>query len=102
VRRRLHRVLHERLRGADQIDWPRAVADSSHVLAMGAGESQWAKSRRKRSSGSKHHLITDAGGVGHGHVPIPRGFAESGRPPTSESGPTPRGVEGVQAGSFLR
>lgn len=35
---RLHRVLLDRLRGADQIDFSRAVADSSSVRAVGGGK----------------------------------------------------------------
>ena len=34
----LHRVLLEGLHGADQIDWSRAVVDSSSVRAVGGGQ----------------------------------------------------------------
>ena len=43
---RLHRVLLERLREADKIDWSRTVVDSSHVRAMGAGEKKRPKPSR--------------------------------------------------------
>lgn len=35
---RLHRVLLARLRGADQIDWSRAVVDSASVRAVGGAK----------------------------------------------------------------
>lgn len=35
---RLHRVLLSELRGADQLDFSRAVADSSSIRAVGAGK----------------------------------------------------------------
>jgi transposase len=35
---RLHRLLLEGLHGADEIDWSRAVADSSSVRAVGGGQ----------------------------------------------------------------
>lgn len=38
VWKRLHRVLLNRLRAADRIDFSRAVADSSSVRAVGAGK----------------------------------------------------------------
>ena len=43
---RLHRVLLDRLREADKIDWSRAAVDSSHVRAVGAGEKNRAQLRR--------------------------------------------------------
>ena len=46
--KKLHRVLLEHLHRADQIDWDRVVADSSHVRAMGAGEK-----KRRKPRGSK-------------------------------------------------
>src|SRR5262245_36860681 len=48
---RLHRVLLERLREADKIDWSRTVVDSSHVRAMGAGENKGPKPSRSKPSG---------------------------------------------------
>jgi transposase len=50
VWKELHRVLLERLRGADKLDWSRAVVDSSHVRAMGAGEKKRPQSRRSKPS----------------------------------------------------
>jgi transposase len=60
---KIHRELLSRLRGADKIDWSRALIDSSTVRAAygggGTGSSpvDWAK------PGSKHHAITDASGI---------------------------------------
>lgn len=44
---RLHQVLLQHLHEADKIDWSRAVADSSSVRAVGAGEK-----KRPQSNGS--------------------------------------------------
>lgn len=41
----LHRVLLARLHAADQIDWSRAVVDSSSVRAVLGGQ-KWARTRR--------------------------------------------------------
>ena len=46
----LHRLLLERLRGADRIDWSRAAVDSSHVRALGAGEKKRPQPRRSKPS----------------------------------------------------
>jgi transposase len=40
----LHAVILDRLRGADLIDWSRALVDSSSVRSVGAGEKKWPKS----------------------------------------------------------
>lgn len=49
---RLHQRLLERLHGADQIDWSRAVVDSSSVRAVGRGKKQAGTPpiRRKRAA----------------------------------------------------
>jgi transposase len=46
----LHRVLLEHLQRSNQIDWSRAVADSSTIRAVGAGEKKRAKSRGSKPS----------------------------------------------------
>ena len=48
--KKLHRVLLEHLHRADQIDWDRVVADSSHVRAMGEGEKKRPKPRGPKPS----------------------------------------------------
>jgi transposase len=60
---RLHDVLLAELRHADQIDWSRAVVDSSNVRAMGAGEDSGPNPTDRGRPGYKHHLLTDASGV---------------------------------------
>jgi transposase len=64
---KLHELLLAELHGADKIDWRRALIDSSHARARGGGEETGPSpvDRRvdRRKKGSKHHVITDAGGV---------------------------------------
>lgn len=60
---RLHEELLKRLRGADQIDWSRAMVDSSSVRAVGGGEETGPNPTDRGKPGSKHHLLTDAQGI---------------------------------------
>ena len=60
---KLHAELLARLRGADRIDWSRAVADSSSVRAVYGGEATGPSPVDRRKRGSKHHLLTDGQGV---------------------------------------
>ncbi len=58
VWKRIHRVLLERLRAADRIDWSRAVVDSASVRAVGGGEKDGPKPHRPRQARLKaprHH-----------------------------------------------
>jgi len=59
----LHRVLLNRLREADQIDWSRAAVDSASMRAVGGGEKTGPNPTDRRKPGSKHHVITDGMGV---------------------------------------
>jgi hypothetical protein len=52
-----------RLRGADRIDWSRAVADSSSVRAVYGGEATGPSPVDRRKRDSKHHLLTNGQGV---------------------------------------
>jgi transposase len=63
VWQRLHEVLLAELEGADQIDWNRAVIDSSFVRARGGGEQTGPSPVDRRKKGSKHTVVTDAHGV---------------------------------------
>jgi transposase len=63
VWQRLHRVLLAELRGADRIDWSRAVIDSASVRALGAGEDSGPNPTDRGRPGVKHHVLTDARGV---------------------------------------
>src|SRR4029079_10814690 len=59
----LHELLLAELQAADQIDWSRAVVDSSSVRALGGGEKTGPNPTDRARPGSKHHLITDGGGI---------------------------------------
>ncbi len=60
---RIHKVLLDRLRGADKIDWSRALIDSSSVRAAYGGEGTGPSPVDRAKPGTKHHIITDASGI---------------------------------------
>ena len=60
---KIHQVLLERLRGADKLDWSRALIDSSFVRAAYGGEGTGPSPVDRSKPGSKHHVITDANGI---------------------------------------
>ncbi len=60
---RIHRELLSRLRGADKIDWSRALIDSSSVRAAYGGEGTGPSPVDRGKPGTKHHVITDASGI---------------------------------------
>jgi transposase len=60
---KVHKILLDRLRAADKIDWSRALIDSAQVrAAYGGGETGPSPVDRSKP-GSKHHVITDASGI---------------------------------------
>ena len=60
---RLHEILLAELRAAGEVEWSRAVADSSHVQAK-KGAPRRARARLiEPETGSKHHLLVDATGI---------------------------------------
>ena len=59
----LHEKLLSELQAANRIDWSRAVVDSSSVRALGGGEKTGPNPTDRAKPGSKHHLITDGGGI---------------------------------------
>ena len=59
----LHTLLPARLRAADQIDFSRAVADSSQVQAKRGGAATGSSPVDRGRPGSKHHLLVDAAGI---------------------------------------
>lgn len=59
----IHKVLLDRLRGADKINWRRALIDSSSVRAAYGGEATGPSPVDRAKPGSKHHVITDAAGI---------------------------------------
>ena len=60
---KIHKVLLDKLRGADKIDWSRALIDSSFVRAAYGGEATGPSPVDRAKPGSKHHVITDANGI---------------------------------------
>ncbi|MEW1569862.1 IS5 family transposase [Streptomyces sp. NPDC093509] len=56
-------VLLRKLRAAKQLDWSRAVIDSSHVRAARPGPKSRPSPVDRARPGSKHHVITDAQGI---------------------------------------
>src|SRR5262245_25312103 len=60
---RIHQVLLDRLRGADQIDWSRGIIDSSSVRAAYGGEATGPSPVDRAKPGSKHHVIVEARGI---------------------------------------
>ncbi len=59
----LHELLLAELNAADRIDWSRAAVDSSSVRALGGGEKTGPNPTDRSKPGSKHHVITDGGGI---------------------------------------
>jgi transposase len=60
---KIHRELLSRLRGADKIDWSRALIDSSAVRAAYGGEGTGPSPVDRGKPGTKRHVITDANGI---------------------------------------
>jgi transposase len=63
VWQRLHQLLLSELRGADKIDWSRAVIDASFVRALGGGAETGPNPTDRSKSGSKHHVLVDGHGI---------------------------------------
>ncbi|MHA6802596.1 IS5 family transposase [Salinifilum ghardaiensis] len=59
----LHEVLLAELHAAGQIDWSRAIVDSSHVQAKKGGQPTGPSPVDRGKTGSKHHLITEGRGL---------------------------------------
>nr|WP_265693891.1 IS5 family transposase [Streptomyces griseolus] len=60
---RLHLVLLKKLRSAKQLDWSRAVIDSSHVRAARPGPKSGPSPVDRARPGSKHHVLVDGQGI---------------------------------------
>lgn len=63
VWRRLHQLLLSELRGADKLDWSRAVVDASFARALGGGEDTGPNPTDRRKLGSKHHVLVEGHGI---------------------------------------
>ncbi|WP_239768717.1 IS5 family transposase [Streptomyces sp. CL12-4] len=59
----LHLVLLKKLRSAKQLDWSRAVIDSSHVRAARKGPKSGPSPVDRARPGSKHHVLVDGQGI---------------------------------------
>src|SRR5262249_19350164 len=59
----IHKVLLDKLRGADQIAWERAIIDSRFVRAAYGGEGTGPSPVDRSQPGSQPHVITDARGT---------------------------------------
>ncbi|MGW7283325.1 IS5 family transposase [Streptomyces sp. NPDC054844] len=59
----LHALLLKKLRSKNQLDWSRAVIDSSHVRAARPGPKSGPSPVDRARPGSKHHVITDGQGI---------------------------------------
>jgi len=56
-------LLLNHLHEADKLDFSRAAVDSASVRAFGGGEKTGPNPTDRRKLGSKHHVVTDAGGI---------------------------------------
>jgi transposase len=63
VWKKLHETLLVRLQQADNLDWSRAVVDSSSVRAIHGGDDTGANPTDRAKRGSKHHMISEAHGI---------------------------------------
>ncbi|WP_455433060.1 IS5 family transposase [Streptomyces vietnamensis] len=59
----LHLVLLKKLRSAKQLDWSRAVIDSTHVRAARRGPKSGPSPVDRARPGSKHHALVDGQGI---------------------------------------
>ncbi|HMB08454.1 MAG TPA: IS5 family transposase [Isosphaeraceae bacterium] len=79
---KIHKVLLDRLRAADVIDWSRAIIDSSSVRAAYGGEATGPSPVDRAKPGSKHHVITDGNGI-----PLTSGVTGANVPDIQELAP---------------
>jgi hypothetical protein len=56
----LHELLLAELHAADQLEWERAIADSSHLQAKKGARKQVPSPVDRGRAGSKHHLLETA------------------------------------------
>ncbi len=57
---KIHKVLLDKLRGADKMDWSRSSADSRSLRALGGREKTGSSPIDRRKKESKHYLLVDA------------------------------------------
>jgi len=63
VWQKLHEILLAELNGAGKLDWSRAAIDSSFARAFGGGERTGPSPVDRGKPATKHHVLTDGGGV---------------------------------------
>lgn len=63
VWQKLHEVLLAKLRGADRIDWKRALIDSTFVRATHRGQKTGPSPVDRRKYGSRQQVLTDGNGI---------------------------------------
>jgi transposase len=79
---KVHKVLLDKLRGADKIDWRRAIIDSGSVRAAHGGAETGPSPVDRSKPGSEHHVITE----GHG-IPLASSVTAANRNDISEMAP---------------
>jgi transposase len=87
---RIHKILLDRLRGADTIAWSRAIIDSSSVRAAHSGTSTGPSPGDRAKAGSKLHVIVDANGI-----PLAAGVTAANAHDVTEFGPLFRKLPAV-------
>jgi transposase len=87
---RLHALLLAELRDAGQIDWSRAVIDSSTVRSPGSRDGHGKNPTDRGRRGVKHHVVTDAHGV-----PLAADVTGANTPDVKELLPLVDGIEPV-------
>jgi transposase len=60
---KIHKILLDRLRAADKLDWSRAAVDASFVRAAYGGEGTGPSPVDRDKPGSKHHVMTEGQGI---------------------------------------
>jgi len=60
---KLHETLLAELRCCDQLDWSRAVVDSSSIRAMRGGPKTGPNPTDRSRAGSKHHVLVESNGI---------------------------------------
>ncbi|WP_150778024.1 IS5 family transposase [Pandoraea sputorum] len=60
---RLHQLLLDKLREAGELNFSRAVVDSSSARAVGGGQKTGPNPTDRSRPGSKHHILVDANGI---------------------------------------
>src|SRR4051794_14989157 len=82
TREKVDKILLDRLRGADKLDFSRGIIDSSSVRAAYGGEGTGPGPVDRAKAGSKHHIIVEARGI-----PLAAGVTGANVPDIEEFAP---------------